>query len=152
MKRAILVLLALSVVGLSLAFAAADGHVVVTRGKTILTHSTTVPLEHSRFLIGGELRSSQDFCKLQRTVRVTAHFPDGAKKLIGADVVSIGRGRFPGDFNAAWAISANLTGVDRLKAKVRKEVVRGLTIRNRHTRKIRVVCRRAVVVFAAPAS
>jgi hypothetical protein len=130
----------------------AGAHVVVTRGKTTITHDATVPLGHGRFLIGGAIQSPHDFCKLRRIVRVTAHYPDGNKRRVGLDVTSIGRGAIPGDFTAAWALSANLTGADRVKAKVRKEVVRGLTTRHRHTRKIRVVCSRAAIVFSVPAS
>jgi hypothetical protein len=151
MKQGIVAMVvAAALLASSVVVATARTHVL--RADSTISQDAFVALGPVRYLVGGEIHSPQNFCKYDRTIRVTAHYPDGNRRLVGIDHTAIARGPYPGAFTAAWAITANLAGVDRLKAKLRGKTFSGRSRVHRHPRRFKVVCGRAAVVFAAPRS
>jgi hypothetical protein len=85
------------------------------------------------YVDSGHVISPQFRCRYLRIVTLIGHYPSGRTKLLDADLTSL---------NGAWATKADLTGTDRVKARVRKSSFR------RHGD--RKVCRADTVVFPAP--
>jgi hypothetical protein len=103
---------------------------------TTITHDGSVPLGvGGTFVVdSGHLASPQFRCRSLRVVTLIGHYPSGRTELLDADLTSL---------KGAWATKADLTGTDRVTARVRKSSFR----RHGH----RKVCRADSVGFSAPA-
>jgi hypothetical protein len=102
---------------------------------TTITHDGFVaPGAGGIFVDSGHVTSPQFRCRSLRVVTLIGHYPSGRTKLLDIDLTSL---------RGAWATKADLTGTDRVKARVRKSSFR----RHGH----RKVCRPDSVVFTHPA-
>ncbi len=125
-------LAALATTGAVLLFASSA--VARTSFRTTITHDGSVALGAGGFYVdSGHLSSPRFQCRVLRLVKLIGHYPSGRTKLLDIDLTS---------FNGAWATKADLTGTDRLRARVAKS-----TFGRRGDRK---VCRANSVVFPAP--
>jgi hypothetical protein len=123
-----------------------SAHVSKTRWihvPTTITHDGDVPLSGGRALITGrvKVRRERDVCQLFRVVDVTARLTDGTTKVLDNGVAGA---------HGAWAVEANLAGVDRVKAKVRRlRFARTFVTRPHHRRRVQkwIVCAPAVVTW-----
>ena len=106
-----------------------------TSFRTTITHDGSVALGSGGgfFVDSGHLSSPRFQCRVLRLVKLIGHYPSGRTKLLDIDLTS---------FSGAWATKADLTGTDRLRARVAKS-----TFGRRGDRK---VCRANSVVFPAP--
>jgi hypothetical protein len=137
---------AFMVLGAFVTLGAASAHPSKTRVvhvPTTLTHDGDVSLGDGRFLMTGQVKvpKEPDVCRLLRVVDVTAHFADGRTKPLDSGVSGL---------HGAWAVKANLSGVDRLKAKTRRISFDQLyVIRPHHRRHVlrRIVCKSASVAW-----
>ena len=122
--------------------------------ETSISHDGSVPLGGGKFLISGHLDSHRGVCEHYRLVKLVAHYPSGRTRVLDFDLTSFEGG--------AWAMRANLTGADRLKAKVLREAIAverqiatggrspSAKDRPRAVRSHKVVCGAAAVVWGAP--
>src|SRR6188474_1967804 len=121
MKRWIAVLVAVGAIGVSQAFASASAQpsrVKTRHVPTTISHDSDVPLNSGQTVISGHL-DAPSICRFFREVKVKAHYPDGTTRLLDFDLAS----------NAgAWAVKADITGADRLKAKATREVFHVLVV------------------------
>src|SRR6476659_8318527 len=121
MKRGIAVLVTVGVIGvtITLARASADQSKVKTRHvPTTISHDSDVLLGSGQTVISGHL-DAPSICRFFREVKVKAHYPDGTTRLLDFDLAS----------NAgAWAVKADITGADRLKAKATRQVFHVLVV------------------------
>jgi hypothetical protein len=101
---------------------------------TTITHDGSVPLAGGYFVESGHVSSPRFQCRSLRLVKLIGHYPSGRTELLDIDLTSA---------RGAWATKADLTGTDRLRARVGKYTFR----RHGH----RKVCRADSVVFPAPA-
>ncbi|MGH2963964.1 MAG: hypothetical protein ACRDMH_01100 [Solirubrobacterales bacterium] len=81
---------------------------------TTITYESTVDLGDGKSLLSGQVTSHREICQFFRIVKLKAHYPNGRTQLLDDDISSAG---------GAWAMKADLSGADRLKAKVTKVVV-----------------------------
>ena len=103
---------------------------------TTITHDGSVALgTEGIYLDSGNVSSPNHRCEFFRVVTLIGHYPSGRTKLLDIDLTSF--------LGGAWATKADLTGTDRLKARVRRSTFR----RHGH----RKVCQADTVVFPAPA-
>ena len=113
----------------------ASSAIARTSFPTTITHDGFVPLgDGGTFIDSGTVTSPRFRCRALRIVTLTGHYPSGRRKLLDIDVTSA---------RGAWATKADLTGTDRVMARVRKSSFR------RHGN--RKVCQRDSVVFPTPA-
>jgi hypothetical protein len=79
---------------------------------TTITHDTTVALGTGGIYVdSGHVSSPRFQCRLLRVVKLIGHYPSGRTQLLDIDLTS---------FRGAWATKADLTGTDRLRARVTK--------------------------------
>ena len=125
-----------------LAVLAATGAVLLCAGSamaqrsfpTTITHDGSVALgAGGTFVDSGHVSAPRFQCRLLRVVKLIGHYPSGRRELLDIDLTSAG---------GAWATKADLTGTDRVRARVRKSSFR------RHGD--RKVCQADSVVFPAP--
>ncbi|MGH2925539.1 MAG: hypothetical protein ACRDK1_06135 [Solirubrobacterales bacterium] len=112
-----------------------------------ITHDASTDLGDGTFLVAGHIESRAR-CMFLRVVTLRAHYLNGHHRLL--DIIFTG-------FSGAWASKADLTGVDRVKATVRKgRGIPGLASitafagHGHHHHHHKVVCDKASFVFAAP--
>ena len=114
MKRGMCLLVTVGVIGAS-ALATASAHSSKPRHvPTSITHDGAVRLSDGPSVMSGHVSSHPGICRTFRLVKVTAHYPSGKTRLLDVDVTSDG---------GAWAVKGDITGVDRLKAKVVKQTL-----------------------------
>ncbi len=92
-----------------------SGPVTVISITSTITHDETVELGGAKALIGGQVISHREVCQINRLVKLTAHYPSGRTQLLDLDITSDG---------GAWSMKADISGADRLKAKVTREARR----------------------------
>jgi hypothetical protein len=104
-----------------------------TSFPTTITHDGSVALgTGGTYLNSGHVSSPRLQCRVLRIVKLFGHYPSGRTELLDIDFTS---------FRGAWATKADLTGTDRLRARVTKY---------RFGRRDRKVCRADSVVFPPP--
>ncbi len=116
MKRAIWILAA---VGSLATFGTASAHtgtvpsspVHVGAASTTTTHDGSVALGGGEYVVSGHVQSPRPLCERFRIVKLKAHYPNGRSRLLDFDLTSFEGG--------AWAMRADVSGADRLKAKVK---------------------------------
>jgi hypothetical protein len=110
---------------------------------TAIFHDADALLSNGQSVISGHLRTRL-VCRIFRQVKVKAHYPDGRVRYLDADLTS---------FNGAWAVKADINGVDRLKAKVSRRVNTrfhvAAPVGDTHRRSARMKAHRRVVCEAA---
>jgi hypothetical protein len=105
-----------------------------TSFPTTITHDGSVALgAGGTFVDSGHVSAPRFQCRVLRVVKLIGHYPSGRRELLDIDLTSAG---------GAWATKADLTGTDRVKARVRK-----YTFGRRGHRK---VCQADAVIFSAP--
>jgi hypothetical protein len=109
-----------------------------TSVPTTITHDGSVDLGNGKFLLSGQVTSHRELCRFFRIVKVTAHYPDGTTRLLDQDLTSDA---------GAWAVKADISGAERLKAKVRVGKIYGGHGGRYRTRHPKVVCKAASVVW-----
>jgi hypothetical protein len=110
---AVVGVLGLLVVGTVSAYRSNARHV-----PTTITHDSAVLLSSGQTVISGHLDAPL-ICTFFRGVKVKAHYPNGTTRLLDQDLAS----------NAgAWAVKANVSRADRLKAIATREVVHVLRV------------------------
>lgn len=135
MRRAIWIPLAVTA-GVTLAVGMATAR---PSYPTKITYDGSIALSRGQFLLTGHVASPHYFCRLGRAVKLKAHYPDGKTKLLDFGLTSM---------NGAWATKADLTGADRLKAKVQRASFISLRSPGRQTH--RTVCQADAIVFSVP--
>ena len=99
-----------------------------------ITHDGDAPVGSGGiFVESGHVSSPRFQCRILRLVKLIGHYPSGRTELLDADFTSL---------RGAWATKADLTGTDRLRARVSK-----YRFGRRGHRK---VCRADSVVFPPP--
>jgi hypothetical protein len=112
----------------------ASSAIARTSFPTTITHDGSVALgAGGTFVDSGHVTSPQFRCRSLRLVTLIGHYPSGRTELLDLDLTSA---------KGAWATKADLTGTDRVKARVRSSSFR----RHGH----RKVCQADTVVFPTP--